>query len=56
MLAMLCSAVFLKLDYILKAVIMVTAVTAYIAIMHYPKHEIFDDYDTWLLFNDTENL
>ena len=42
---MLCSAVFLKLDYIIKAVLMVVAVLAYILTMHYPRSDIFDFYD-----------
>ena len=45
MLAMLCSAVFLKLDYIIKAVLMVVAVLAYILTMHFPRRDIFDFYD-----------
>ena len=45
MLAMLCSAVFLKLDYIIKAVLMVIAVLSYNLTMHYPRLEIFDSYD-----------
>jgi hypothetical protein len=49
MLAMLCSAVFLKLDYIIKAVLMVVFVLAYNIIMHYPSSEIFDFYDRTII-------
>ncbi|XP_063678873.1 adenylate cyclase type 5-like isoform X3 [Bolinopsis microptera] len=49
MLAMLCSAVFLKLDYIIKAVLMVVAVLSYNLTMHYPRVEIFDSYDKTIM-------
>lgn len=49
MLAILCSAVFLKLDCIIKAILIVGAVLTYNVVMHYPYTSIFDQYDNELL-------
>ena len=53
---MLCSAVFLRLDHIIKDVLMVVAILVYIVLMHFPKTQTFDAFDNHLHFTDNATL
>ena len=56
MLAMLCSAVFLKFDHIIKDVLMVLAMVSYIVIMHVTHADIFDAHDEFLVASVNKTL